>query len=167
MGQPNNGLASIKLGAIAIDGGMGTVLSALGFTEEDSAKFNFDEPEKKEYPVEETDTPFFVTTKQGKKTFTFTVADPTVQTYVETMGGTVTGTGADAVYDSPLVAPIIERSLEVTPKIGTGFKFPRVLVTATLTDSIGKNALLGVNVTCEILQPTKAGVSAYSTFEVE
>ncbi len=165
MGQINNGIEKIELGAIAVDGGMGTVLSSLGFTEEDSAKINFEDPEKKEYFVEEFDTALFVAIKQGKKSFEFTISNPDVDTLVATFGGTKTGTGADTVYDAPSVMPTIEQSLKITPKVGMGFKFPRVQVTAKFTDSIGRNALLGIVVTCEVLQPTKSGTAIFSTFQ--
>lgn len=165
MGQANNGIEKIELGAIAADGGMGTVLASLGFTEEDSVKLVFEDAEKKEYFAEETDSAWFVSTKAGKKRVEFTVANPDTATLVAVFGGTVTGTGATAVYKAPAVMPVIEQSLKITPKIGLGFNFPRVLVTAKFTDSLGRNSLLGISVTCEILQPTKAGESTFSTFQ--
>lgn len=165
MGQANNGIKSIKLGAIAVDGGMGTSLASLGYTEEDSAKINFEDAEKKEYFAEEVDTAWFQTLKAGKKTFEFTIANPDAATLVAVFGGTKTGTGSTTVYSAPAVMPTIEQSLEITPKIGLGFKFPRVLVSAKLTDSIGRNALLGVVVTCEVLQPTKANEPIFTTFQ--
>lgn len=166
MGQINNGIASITMGAIAADGGMGTTLASLGFTEEDSVKFNFEDAEKKEYFAEEVDSAFFTSTKAGKKTIEFTIANPDVDTLVAVFGGSKTGTGPAAVYNDPAVVPIIEQSLKITPKVGLGFNFPRVLVTAKLTDAMGRNALLGVSVSCSVLQPKKAGVASFSTFNV-
>lgn len=166
MGQANNGIAKIELGAIAVDGAMGTALASLGFTEEDSAKINFEDPNKTEFFVEEVDTAWFTTTKAGKKSITFTVANPDVETLVSVWGGTKTGTGPSVVYKAPATMQVIEQSLKITPKVGMGFNFPRVLVTATFTDSMGRNSLLGLNITCDILQPTKAAEPTFSTFQV-
>ena len=165
MGQANNGIEKIELGAIAADGAMGTALASLGYTEEDSAKINFEDAEKKEYFAEEVDTAWFTTVKAGKKSFVFNIANPDTATLVSVFGGTVTGTGPTAVYKAPAVIPTIEQSLKITPKIGMGFNFPRVLVSAKFTDSIGRNSLLGLVVTCDVLQPTKAGEPIFSTFQ--
>ncbi len=165
MGQANNGIEKIELGPIGALGAMGTTLTSLGFTEEDSVKMNFEDAEKKEYFAEETDTAWFISTKAGKKSVEFTIANPDAQTLVTVFGGTVTGTGAATVYKAPAVMPVIEQSLKITPKIGFGFNFPRVLVTAKFTDSLGRNSLLGIAVSCEILQPTKADEPIYSTFQ--
>lgn len=166
MGQANNGIDKIELGAIAVDGGMGTTLASLGLTTEDSVSFNFEDPTKTEYPVEETDTPFFTSVKAGKKSVTFTLANPDAAALVKVFGGTTTGTGAATVYKAPLVSPVIEQSLKITAKIGFGFNFPRVLVTAKFTDGLGRNKLLGVTITCDVLQPTKALEPAFSTFQL-
>lgn len=166
MGQPNNGLAKIEMGDIGALGVMGTVLASLGFTEEDSCKIIFEDAEKKEYNVEEMDTPFYTTVKAGKKSVTFTIANPDIDTVVKVMGGTKTGTGGTMTYKAPNTAPVIEQSLKLTPKIGMGFDFPRVLVTAKFTDSMGRNSLLGIEVTCDVLQPTSDTVAPFSLFTV-
>lgn len=166
MGQVNNGIAKIEIGAIGTDGAMGTTLKTLGYTTEDSVKFTFDDPEKKEYPVEEIDTPFFTSVKAGKKGFSFEVANPDIDTLVEVFGGTKTGTGPAATWSAPAVAPVIERSVKITPKIGFGMDFPRVLITAKLSDSMGRNFLLGITVTGDVLAPTKTTEPAMKIFNV-
>lgn len=165
MGQVNNGIEKIELGAIAADGGMGTTLASLGFTAEDSVSFNWDEADITEYFAEETDTAWAKTKKEGGKAIEFTLANPDAQALVKLFGGSVTGTGASEVYKAPATSPTIEQSLKITPKVGFGFNFPRVLVTARFTDSIGRNSMLGVVVRCEVLQPTKSGEPAWSTFQ--
>lgn len=165
MGQANNGIEKIELGPIGVDGAMGTTLESLGYTEEDSVKITFEDATKTEFFAEEVDAAWYVTTKQGKKSFEFTIANPDPETLVAVFGGTVTGTGSSMIYKAPAVVPAIEQSLKITPKIGMGFNFPRVLVTAKFSDSMGRNSLLGVVVSCDILQPTKEGEPSFSTFQ--
>lgn len=69
------GLASIKLGAVNSDGGMGTALTPLGDTSIGSCKVNFEDPEKTEFFVEEYDDPIHVEYKQGKISVVFQVAN--------------------------------------------------------------------------------------------
>ena len=165
MGQINNGINKIEIGAKGVADAMGTTLAALGFTTEDSFKVNQSDAETTDFFVEETDLPIFTTTKAGEFTFTFTVANPDADTLVKVFGGSTTGTGATAVYTAPLVVPVIEQSVKVTPKIGMGFNVPRALITAKFTDSMGRNALLGVEVTVKVLAPS-GGTAPYTTFTV-
>ena len=166
MGQVNNGISKIEIGPIAVDGGMGTSLKQLGYTTEDSFKWNSTDPEKKEYFVEEIDSAFYTATKAGKVGFIFEIANPDIDTLVDLFGGTKTGTGTTATWAAPAVTPTIERSVKITPKIGIGFNLPRVLITAKWTDSMGRNALLGITVSRDVLAPTKTGMAPYEVFNV-
>lgn len=160
------GVASISVGSIATDGGMGTTLSPLGYTEEGSAQINMDDPTETEFSVEELDTPLWIESKAGKIAVAFKVANPDEDTLVKVFGGTKTGTGATAVYTWPLISPVIERSIKITPKKGIGINIPRAKITAKFSSEIGRGALLGVEVTGTVLQPTKADEPALSTFRV-
>lgn len=166
MAQINNGISKVEFAPIAADGGAGTAFFTLGLTKEDSFQWNFEDDEVLEFPVEEQDTPITLPGKKGKKGFTFTVENPDEDTFVKAFGGTVTGTGATAVFKFPTVAPTIELTAKVSPKIGTGFLMPRVLLAAKLTPEMGRNSLLGVEVTCTVLQPTKTAEPIISTFRV-
>lgn len=165
-GLINIGVSSIAIGAIATDGGMGTTLSPLGYTEEGSAQINMDDPTETEFNVEELDTPIWIESKAGKIAVAFKVANPDEDTLVKVFGGTKTGTGATAVYTWPLISPVIERSIKITPKQGMGISIPRAKITAKFSSEIGRAALLGVEVTGTVLQPTKADEPAISTFRV-
>lgn len=165
-GLINIGVGEIAIGAIAADGGMGTTLAPLGYTEEGSAAINMDDPTETEFNVEELDTPIHIESKAGKIALAFKIANPDEDTLVSVFGGTKTGTGATAVYSWPLTPVSIERSIKFTPKQGIGLNIPRAKITAKFSSEIGRAALLGVEVTGTVLQPTKAATSAISTFRV-
>lgn len=162
----NIGIAKIELGEVAVDGGMGTTLAALGYTEEGSATINMDDPTETEFPVEELDTPLYISSKAGKISLAFKVSDPDEDTLVKVFGGTKTGTGTEVVYKYPAQIPAIEQSIKLTPMKGMGLNIPRAKITAKFSSAIGRAALLSVEVTGTILQPTKADEAAFSTFRV-
>jgi hypothetical protein len=164
MPQINNGINKVEFGPKGVGDTMGTALTVLGFTAEDSFKINQSDAETTDFFAEEIDLPAFTSTKAGEMSFTFTVMNPDPATLVRMMGGTTTGTGATSVYTAPLVLPIIEQSMKVTPKIGFGFNIPRGLVTAKFTDSMGRNALLGIEVTVKVLAPS-GGTAPFTTFQ--
>ena len=76
------GLKSIKIGAIGVDGAMGTVLAALGVTDEGSATFTKEADEVKEFFCEESDDPIEMVTKKGKTTVEWAIVDFTPATLV-------------------------------------------------------------------------------------
>ncbi|ASK29726.1 hypothetical protein CEY12_06230 [Chryseobacterium sp. T16E-39] len=164
-GQINIGVAEIAIGAIAVDGGMGTTLAPLGYTEDGSASLSWDDPTETEFKVEEIDTPIHIETTDGKRSVVFKIADPDLSTFVETFGGTKTGTGADEVFNFPSNTVSIERSLQFTPKQGIGLRIPRAKITAKLSSEIGRAALMGIEVTATVLQPKKAGTAPIIAFK--
>lgn len=165
-GLINIGAAKIEVGDPAVDGGMGTTLAPLGYTTVDTIKFNDEGGTEIDFEVEELDIPFYSETQTGTKIFTFQVANPDEDTLVSVFGGTKTGTGATTTWAAPLLAPTIIKSLKFTPKKGIGFNFPKCKVSARWTSDIGKNNLMGIEVSFKVLQPDKANTPAYSTFRV-
>ncbi len=166
MGQINIGLTKVELGNIAVDGGMGTTLAALGNTLEGTMNLNTDDPQVTEFFVEEFDDPLHEEHREGKKTIAFTVADPDLQTLVKVFGGAVTGTGVSEVYTPPLTPATVEQSVKITPKRGIGFNIVRAKITAKFTSQIGRGALLGLEISGAILRPTKADTAPFTIFKV-
>lgn len=160
------GLASIKLGAIAADGGMGESLTPLGDTTIGTCKVNFEDPEKTEFFVEEYDDPIHVEYKQGKIDIQFQVANPDLEAIKRVFGGEITGSGSNKVYKAPNQYVTVEQSLEVKAKKGLSFKFPRVSLSAKFTSDLSKENLFGVEVTATVLRPTKEGEPRFTMFEV-
>lgn len=165
-GLINIGAAKIEIGDPAVDGAMGTTLAALGYTTEDTIKFNDEGGTETEFNVEELDIALYAETQPGTKTFVFQVANPDEDTLVKVFGGTKTGTEGATTWQAPLQAPTIIKSLKFTPKKGMGFNFPKTKLSARWTSDIGKNHLLGIEVSFKVLQPDKEGEAPYSTFRV-
>lgn len=162
----NIGISKIELSDIASDGDVGTAFAALGMTQEGTCKLNFADGTLQELKVEEKDTAADSVLIAGEKSVDFTVADPDEDTLVSVFGGTKSGTGLTTKYKSPLTTVSIEKSLKITPKVGLGHIFPRVLITAKLTPDAGKANWIGVAVSCKVLAPKKDGVSDWETFRV-
>lgn len=159
MSSINNGLAKIEIGAIASDGGMGTVLERLGDVKEGSFKVNQGEGDKVEFKVEEHDDPIFIRQKKGSLAFEFEIHNPDADTFIQVWGGTKDG--STGKYTPPANLLPIERSLKITPEIGYGFDIPRAQLSARFSDAIGKDSLLGVIVTATVLKPTKGGIANF------
>ena len=166
MAKINIGIAAIALGTVGVDGGAGTTLAPLGYTTEGTAKLNWDDATETEFAVEEIDNPIYISTKEGKKTFTFTVANPDEDTLVSAFGGVKTGTGNAATFAFPSSSVSMEKTIKITPKEGMGLLIPRAKITAKLTSDLGRASLMGIEITGTVLEPTKVGVSALSTFVV-
>lgn len=151
------GLASIKVGTIPADGGMATTLAPLGQTAEDTCKIEFSDAEETAFYVEEQDAPIYIERKQGDIDVSFSIYEYNLDTIKEVFGGEITGTGNNRVYKAPAQAVNIEKSMEITPKVGRTISFPRVSLTAKFSSDIGRKSLFALEIKAKVLQPTKAG----------
>lgn len=133
----------------------------LGLTNEGSAVFDQADPDTTDFKVEEQDTPIYSVNTQGKVTFTMEIADPSLDTIKEAIGGNITyGSGTSASQlDEEAVIEIsgsfeeIRRAVLIKPKVG--FKrivIPNGLVSAKLTGQVSKTGLFLVTV---VVTPTK------------
>lgn len=159
------GIASIKIGDIASDGGMSANLEVLGNTAEDSCKINFEDGEETKFFVEEHDNPIYVQTKQGAINIQFQIPEYDLDTVAKVMGGTVTGTAGNKVYKAPMKGVTIEKSLQIENQVGAILRFPRVQITGKFTSDIGKKNLMALDIKANVLNPTKSGVSRFEIQE--
>lgn len=153
------GVSKIEIGTPAADGGMSTTLASLGYTTKDTIRFNDEKGTETEFEAEETDLPLFIAKQGGKKEFTYQVANPDLDTLVKVFGGTKDD--ATKSWQAPISEPNIVQSLKFTPKQGFGFEFPKTSLSARWTSDIGKDKLIGIEVTFKVLQPDKAGLGPY------
>lgn len=156
------GLTSLKIGDIAVDGGMGTVLAALGVTYKDSCELTQDDPDITDIECEESDDPVESIETLGARTLKWSIMDFSPQTIVKVLGGTVTGSGTELdpyVWNAPSISPAIEKSIELVSKSGVKFQIPRAKIMAKLNAKIVKNGVALIDITAKILTPTKSGVS--------
>lgn len=146
------GLASIKVADILADGATGTTFAALGYTYENTCKFSEADPETTSFYAEEVDDAIDTSEKPGETKLNFSIANPDVDTLVAVFGGTKVGNA----WHAPDTKPTIEKSIEITPKKGLKFTICRAKMTAKLNADFSRKGLFLVEVSCTILQPTKA-----------
>ena len=159
MSSINNGLAQVKIGAIASDGGMGTTLNRLGEIKEGSFKVNHSEGDKTEFKIEESDIPIFIRQKEGTLAFEFEIHNPDASVFKEIWGGTSDATTGKFTPPEKLIP--FEKSFQAIPERGYGFDVPRALISGRYSDAMGKDSLLGVIVTVTVLKPTKEGIPSF------
>lgn len=163
------GLASLKIGDIASDGGMGTILATLGSTYKDSCELIQEDPQITDIECEESDDPVESIETLGARTLKWSIMDFNPQTIVKVLGGTVTGAGTEVdpyVWNAPSSSPSIEQSIELVSKSGIKFQIPRAKIMAKLNAKIVKNGVALIDITAKILTPTKAGVAPIMITEV-
>lgn len=154
------GLEYIKVGAVAGDGGMGTVLAALGVTYQDSAELSQADPELTEIFAEENIEPEEVIETPGIKTLKWSIMDYAPATLVKVLGGTVTGVAPNEMWNAPTTNVNIEQSVEFKEKKnGMIVQIPRAKIIAKLNYKISKKGVALVEITAKILTPSKAGVA--------
>lgn len=154
MAQITIGLASIKVADILADGATGTTFAPLGYTYENTCKFTEADPETTAFYAEEVDDAIDSSEKAGETKLNFSIANPDVDTLVAVFGGTKDGSS----WHAPETKPVIEKSIEVTPKKGLKFTIARAKLTAKLNADFSRKGLFLVEVSCTILVPTKSGV---------
>lgn len=156
------GVASIKLGAIAGDGGMGTSLTQIGDTVPGSAILENAEGTTQDFFSEESDTPIeSIISEAGTTTFNFSTMNLDADSLVLLFGGTKT-TGPPVKWEPPATLGTKELSIEVIDRKGNKFEFVRVSVKPKFTVNFNKTALGQVDIVGTILTPTKAATAAFT-----
>lgn len=154
------GLSKIEIGAIANDGGMGTTLSQLGYTYQDTCTMTQEDPETNEFYAEEEDDPVVAISKAGKISFAFSLMNPSPEAMVELMGGTASKSSTSAsendTWEAPNSTVQIEKSVKITPLQGYTISVPRMKITAKINAEFQKSGIFLVEVSGTILTPTKA-----------
>ena len=160
------GLSTLKIGAIAGDGGPGTSLALLGQTLRDSISITEDDPTVNEIFSEESALAVYSDSTPGGVTFKWTVVVMDLEVLIAVFGGTASGTAPNRIWNRPAIAPVIEQTVEVTPKAGfKKFTLPRTSISAKFSGTFGSSGAFTVDVTAKVLQPTKTGVGAMQVAE--
>ena len=126
------GLKSIKLGAVAADGGMGTSLSALGVTFRGSAILETAEGTVTPFFSEEDADPVEEVEEKGTTTLKWSLMNLDPDALAKCRGGTVTGTGDAKKWNAPVDVPVIEQSIEIVTAFGRKIEIPRARIRARL-----------------------------------
>lgn len=148
MGQVTNGLQKIEVSEIGVDN-----WRVLGNTNIDSATASEEEGTTTDFNVEEFDDPLHSRYVPGKTVIAFQIADPNLQSFLECFGGQIIGTGDAAVYHAPSKRPQKIFKIRFTPEIGYGFQFNKTLFKPRFNGAFGKNNLVMIDVSADILNP--------------
>ncbi|MBS4056504.1 MAG: hypothetical protein KGZ82_04215 [Bacteroidales bacterium] len=151
------GLKSIKIGAVELDGGMGTTLAALDGTFQGSASITQADGETTEFYIEEQDDPIEIVSKQGAITVEFSIVDLTPATLKKVLGGEITGVGDSASWSAPAEAPAIEQSIEIISLKNVKYEITRAKIEAKLDVKLSKKEMAVVVIKATVLSPTKEG----------
>lgn len=157
MGKITRGLDKIEVGDVAVDGGPGTSLATLGFTDRDSPVTMVEaDPTIDRLYAHEIDTPLDTEVTGGESPFIFTVVDPDLATMAEIFGGTVTGTGSTATYSMPSTKVIKRQTVKITPKKGLIVTIVDGAMYGKINGDWAKAGKVAIDVVVEPQQPTKA-----------
>lgn len=105
MAKKSIGLSSIRMGAIASDGGMGTALTQIGATVSDTASLTTAEGTKTDFTIEESDSPFYsIESAPGTKTLAWSSYDVDLDTIARFWGGAVSSTANGIATTGAIVA---------------------------------------------------------------
>lgn len=147
------GLSKIEVGGIAADGGMGTTLSPLGLTYQDTCKMTQEDPETTEHYAEELDDPVVSVSRGGKINFAFSIMNADVDTLVTLLGGTKSTAGA---WEAPAKLPVVEKSVRIIPEQGLKFEIPRMKLATKINAEFSKKGLFLLEVAGTVLAPNSA-----------
>lgn len=163
------GLSKIEMGDIAQDGGMGTTLAQLGYTYKDSCTLTQEDPETNDFYAEEVDDPVVSISKAGKSTINFQLMNPSPEVLVTLMGGTASASvqaGDNDIWEAPDTLPEIEQSVRITPSQGYQLDIPRAKVVAKIIGDFKKTALMLIDVTLTVMQPTKTSTAKIKAIQL-
>jgi hypothetical protein len=164
------GLSKIEMGAIGNDGGMGSTLSQLGYTNQDSAQLTMEVPTATEFFAEEVDDPVLVSKKAGAITFAFDIMNPAPEVLAQMLGGTAgksEPTLADNdKWEAPDSVSDIEQSLKITPKQGFIFEVPRASISANLTGNFAASSIMLLHVEAKVMTPTNTSTKKMTLTKV-
>lgn len=118
MAKSLKGYKAFRMGAIGADGGMGTVLTALGTTVKGSVNATTSDAITKDFNIEEQTEAFeSVVTAQPQLSGVLEIYDVDPDIAVKLWGGTVTSTGTGATKKKVFTPPVVFVPLEVSSEI--------------------------------------------------
>lgn len=152
---------SLLIGAIAVDGDAGTVLTSPGKVLEDTVEMTPAGSTKNTFTAQGDTDPFVIAVKKGIKEGAFDLGTLDPEVLADLTGGTVTGSGENKVYNAPIGNPApIYKTLKIIDAQDKAWLFPRVLIDAELVGRWRDGELNVLRVQFTVMQPTKSGVSS-------
>ena len=150
------GLKAVTIGAIAVDGGMGTVLTELlGATVKGAATLVYTPPQFTDIEIEETDEPIdSLPSGLGSWELSLETYNISAETLYALFGGTLTGT-TDKVWGMPATFTPTEQSVQIETRTGQIIAIPRMKIMPAPNFAFTKSDLGKMAITGRVLTPTK------------
>lgn len=152
------GLVDIKIGAPAVDGGPSTTLTKIGKTYKNTCTLVQDVADVTEHFEEGQASPEVRRKFKKSPVLKFSIMDPDLQFLAEHVGGTVTGSGATAVWNFDGAMIITDKTVVATPQQGLEITIPRGDIEAVINSNFSDEGIFLVDFTVTPLTPTKTGV---------
>lgn len=157
-----SGVTSFKMGDPGAAGVMGAVLTQYLGVKEGTMTFDIAAPTTNDINIEESDYAYSQQLSGSPKSFTFELFGLKLSEIEEFLGGTFTAgsLGTKDKWEAPVTIPDINQSVEITSKDGDGqevvYSFVKCRISGAQTQTNTKTDLIGLQVTCAILQPVDA-----------
>lgn len=157
------GMKTFWMGDIADDGGFSTELEKVSFAVIDTPIFTLPEGDKTDFEIEDSDDPYFSSTKPGAKTFAISFYGLGATVLEKFFGGTaiVGPASGNDTWEAPLQIPAFETSILAEHTQGGHLKITRASVVATMDWAFQKNNLPKINLVATVLTPTKENEPPY------
>lgn len=152
------GLKNLYMGAIEADGGMSQSLELISYAVEGTPVLTFEEGEKTDFNIEQSNDPFYSITVPGNKVLTLSIYGQSPALMYKYFGGELTtgATTADPdIWESPLLFPDMERSILAEHMNGGYLQIPRAKVVALVQWNFQKNLLPQIDLNITVLTPEK------------
>lgn len=155
------GIKSLKSGAKAADGGMGTVLTEHDETLKGTATLETTEETIQWIETEEKGKRLAIGKNDSETTLKFEIANPSLETQAYYLGGEVVDNAGKKSYSPPVTRDVIEKSFLLETIDGYDIEIPNGKVMASpLGGQIGTDNVLTMKVTVTIQLPEKVDVPA-------
>ncbi|WP_231464675.1 hypothetical protein [Pedobacter sp. Leaf132] len=167
MAKSLKGYKAFRFGAIAADGGMGQVLTAIGATVKGSVTATTSEATTQDFNIEEQSQAFeSVVTEEPQLSGVLEIYDVHPDTAIKIAGGTSASVGSGAnkkkVYTPPAVYNPIEVSGELESKNGAILGVVRMQLLPVWQFNFQDSELGKLIINWKALAPTKADTGAWS-----
>jgi len=153
------GVESFSMGDVGTGGTMGSTLTQYVGVKEGTMTFDIAAPAANDINIEESDFPYATLLSGSPKSFTFELLGLVLSDLESFLGGTFTAGsgGTKDMWEAPTTIPTWEQSVEIVSKDSLGnstvYNFVRCRINASLSQTVTKTDMIGLQVTCLILQP--------------
>ena len=167
MAKSLKGYKAFRIGPIAVDGGMGQALTALGTTVKGSTNATTSDATTQDFNIEEQSEAFeSVVTEAPQLSGTLEIYDVHPDTAVKVFGGTSAPVGSGAnkrkVFTPPAVYSPLEVSSEIESKNGGILAVVRMQLLPVWNLSFQDGELGKIVLNWKALAPTKADTASYT-----